>query len=341
MTDSTYDVDAGPGRVCPVDYRYAPSTLDRPADLNAETLYVIGGLYGNPFALDAVLSLRDTEQGSPLLVFNGDFNWFNVGASEFARINESVLAHAATRGNVETELARSNAQAGCGCAYPEWVEDDVVEHSNAIMLRLRLAADAHPSLTGRLAGLPMYAVADVGGVRIAVVHGDAESLAGWGFSQEALRDSARLAAVAGHFAEARVRVFACTHTCLPVCQTLQLPCGPCVVINNGAAGMPNFRDTRFGLVTRISVRPPDEGMSLFGAVVDGVHVDALAVRYDHDAWCAAFVALWPPGSPGYVSYYDRLVNGPDFTLAQAVRGDDVTRQPALARGVRRTPGRTL
>jgi len=137
------------------------------------------------------------------------------------------------------------------------------------MERLRLAADDCASLTRRLAALPMYAVAVVCGLRIAVVHGDAEPLAGWRFSQKALSEPARVAALAGYFADARVRILACTHTCLLVCRTLQLPCGSCVVINNGAAGMPNFHATRFGVVTRILVRPPAQGAPLFGTVVDG------------------------------------------------------------------------
>ena len=33
-----------PGRNCPLHYRYAPESLNRPADFIADTLYVIGGL---------------------------------------------------------------------------------------------------------------------------------------------------------------------------------------------------------------------------------------------------------------------------------------------------------
>ena len=35
------------GRVCPVDYTYSPAVFARAPDLTAETLYVVGGLYGN------------------------------------------------------------------------------------------------------------------------------------------------------------------------------------------------------------------------------------------------------------------------------------------------------
>ena len=69
----------------------------------------------------------------PTLVFNGDFNWFDVDPDGFARLNARVLAHAALRGNVETELATDDERAGCGCAYPQWVGDAEVARSNEIV----------------------------------------------------------------------------------------------------------------------------------------------------------------------------------------------------------------
>ena len=40
-----------PGRLCPIDYRYAPESLNRQPDLTADVVYVVGGLYGNLPAL--------------------------------------------------------------------------------------------------------------------------------------------------------------------------------------------------------------------------------------------------------------------------------------------------
>ena len=116
-----------PGRSCPLHYRYAPTVFDRDADIRAETVYVIGGLYGNVPALEAVLELAAAEKVMPTLVFNGDFNWFNVDAGSFNAINREVLKHVALRGNVETELAADADDAGCGCAYPEYVDDADVD----------------------------------------------------------------------------------------------------------------------------------------------------------------------------------------------------------------------
>lgn len=319
-----------PGRHCPLHYRYSPRDLAGQAPLQAETLYVVGGLYGNAAALEAVLAMRDAEARPVTLLFNGDFNWFNVDPPGFQAINETVLGHTATRGNVETELAAPTEGAGCGCGYPDWVEDAVVNRSNAISTRLGRTAGAFPGLTRRLGALPMHLRARVGDLSIGIVHGDAQSLAGWGFAEESLRGPERRAEIGREFEHADVRLFASTHTCLPVCQTFELPAGRCAVINNGATGMPNFRGTRYGLLTRISVHPARRSEPLYGTRIGAVHVDALPVSYDHAAWMDAFQSSWPPGSPGHAGYYPRIADGPDYSVEQAIRGASHAYPPGAA-----------
>jgi hypothetical protein len=311
---------ARPGRHCPRHYRYSPAVFSRAADLRSRSLYIAGGLYGNPFALEAVLSLAQREGAS--IAFNGDFNWFDAEPAEFARINETVLGHPALRGNVETEIAGEEAGAGCGCGYPEWVGDAEVGRSNEILARLRATARECPDLRTRLGALPMYLVAEVEGMRVGIVHGDAESLAGWSFSQEALRDRPERAAAL--LAATGMSIMACTHTCLPVMQDFNTPRGHALVVNNGAAGMPNFRGTRFGLATRIAAEPSSD--ALFGTRIGSVVVEAVPVAYDHDAWLARFDRLWPEGSPASLSYRARIVSGPGYDLDQAPR----LRAPPLA-----------
>jgi hypothetical protein len=161
-----------PGRSCPRTYRYQPEALAQPAQLEADTLYVVGGLYGNPAALRAVLERAGREPGGPAtVVFNGDFHWLDVDPEDFQAISEAVLAHHAVKGNVEAELA-SNEDAGCGCAYPDYIDDVVVERSNQIMTRLRATAGRFPDLVARLGELPRYLTASVGGQRIGILHGD-------------------------------------------------------------------------------------------------------------------------------------------------------------------------
>src|SRR5262245_24447142 len=96
--------DMRPGRSCPISYRYDPASLAREPALAVETVYVVGGLYGNLQALDWIGERAARENGAVSLVFNGDFHWFDVDRSAFDAINRSVLRHNALRGNVETEI---------------------------------------------------------------------------------------------------------------------------------------------------------------------------------------------------------------------------------------------
>ncbi len=306
-----------PGRSCPLDYRYPPSVFAREPDLQADTLYVVGGLYGNRPALETVLNMLSEERGSTALMFNGDFNWFDFDDETFEAINTAVLSHWALRGNVETELASDNASAGCGCGYPDSVPEADVSRSNQILEQLRDTARRFPALRARLGGLPMHAVARVGDLRIGIVHGDAESLAGWQFDVSALDDIGQRGHLGDIFTLARVDGFASSHTCLPALREFSAEDGKHWVINNGAAGMPNFRNAQFGLLSRISVHPAASGSSLYGLREKGVFVDALPIRYDHARWVYEFLANWAPGSPGYASYYERIVNGPTYQAERA------------------------
>jgi hypothetical protein len=305
-----------PGRTCPVDYRYEPQALDREPEFSADTAYAVGGLYGNPCALDAVLNLAASETGSVRVVFNGDFHWFDVDPVIFESVSHRVLEHLALRGNVETELSRELKSAGCGCAYPDWVPDAVVRRSNVIVERLRETARAFPALREQLGRLAMFCVGQVGAVRIGFVHGDARSLAGWDFAVESLDSIEAVARLPAIFEAANVDVFASSHTCLPVLRTYDTPRGLAAVANNGSAGMPNFKGTRYGLVTRISTRR-FPGKALYGVKVGGVHLEAIPVEYDYPRWQKTFLASWPAESAAFESYFDRILRGPDFAIAHA------------------------
>lgn len=304
-----------PGRACPLHYRYSPSVFATPAEAACDVLYVVGGVYGNEFALQRVLELFDAERGDKRLVFNGDFNWFDIDAASFQRLNEAVLAFDATRGNVETELMADSGEMGCGCAYPDWVGDEVVHYSNTIMAVLQQTARAQPALAQRLARLPMWRRIDVAGRRVAIVHGDAVSLSGWGFAQESLSQPAHRAQVEDWLRQARVDIFASSHTCLPVFERLASG----IVLNNGAAGMPNFAGTQYGLFTRIATTPAPAAVRCFGFEHGGLFLDALELEFDASAWQQTFVAQWPPGSAGHRSYWRRIVEGPSYRVRDALR----------------------
>jgi len=81
---------------CPIDYRYSLSELACAPEKVVRVLYVVGGLYGNPEALLALTNILRQEPDAEV-VFNGDFNWFNIDYGSYIDINEFVLAHTAIR----------------------------------------------------------------------------------------------------------------------------------------------------------------------------------------------------------------------------------------------------
>ena len=318
-------VAAAPGRRCPPEYGYSPQIFARPAELRARVLYVVGGFYGNLPALREVERMAALEGSSVALLFNGDFHWFDADADSFTAIDTAVRSHLALRGNVETEATAEDDANGCGCAYPESVSDADVDRSNRIMRRLRTAlrwAERRlPGLAASMAALPMHLVAEVGDARIAVVHGDAWSLAGWRFACDALHSINNQPLIQRAFEQAAVDVFACTHTCLPALKLFDTPAGDRVIVNNGAAGMPNFRGRRSGLITRIATQPVTWDLAdrrAYGVDAAGVFIDALEVRFDTKAWDAEFRRLWPEGSTAAMSYGRRIVDGPDYSIDDAL-----------------------
>ena len=148
----------------------ARDLADASQDTDCDVLYVVGGLYGNVAALDALEEGIERERRHGLAVevcFNGDFNFFNASTDAWARINQGVraLGHA-TAGNVEREAL--NGDGGCGCAYPDYVDSAFADRASAIVERLRTVA-SDPD--GWLAGLPLAKTYVIGGVRVCCVHG--------------------------------------------------------------------------------------------------------------------------------------------------------------------------
>ena len=145
------------GRACPVDYRIAPDAFAGETQRSCDVLYVVGGLYGNPFAFEAVKALVAAEDGPVLTVLNGDMHWFDKTAENFAALEDAVAAagesYVPLVGNVEAELRRQqDVGVGCGCAYPDCTDDESVSRSNRIHRMLSAAVEQEPGLKERLAG---------------------------------------------------------------------------------------------------------------------------------------------------------------------------------------------
>jgi hypothetical protein len=186
------------------------------------------------------------------------------------------------------------------------------------MRQLRAAAKAFPDLTHTLTNLSMHAVAQVGNMRLGIVHGDAESLAGWRFAHDSLHEFVNVNWLHQVCRIANLDGFASSHTCLPTFRQFQDGQKTHIVINNGAAGMPNFSHTQYGLLSRISIHPAKEGLSQYGSQVGDVYVDAIPVHYDARAFEKIFLDNWPEGSPAHHSYFRRIVDGPAYAAPHAL-----------------------
>ena len=223
---------------CPIAYHYRPEDLAGPPAFTCTTLYVAGGLYGNPYALDAIQARASAEPSPPEIVFNGDFHYLDTDPAVFRAIDDRVRACHATLGNIEYALTTADDTLGCGCDYPGYVPDAIVADSNAVVAQLR-AATAAPEDYPWLAGLPRYLTVAVGEHRVGIVHGDPENLAGWRLALETvepqqphIRDRTGFAGtpttarqVLDWFRRADIETLCCTHTGLPYAQDFQHPAG--------------------------------------------------------------------------------------------------------------------
>jgi hypothetical protein len=323
-----------PGRSCPISYHYPPEALVEPAAFRCRTLYVVGGLYGNDVALRAILDRAGDERPAPVIVFNGDFHYFDVDDRAFATVDRLVGAHHAIQGNVEAQLLEADPELGCGCDYPAYINDAVVERSNTIVGRLQTTAGRFPTATEWLASLPRHLTVEVADQRIGIVHGDPESLAGWRLALEAMepgdsvvrREIGWIGEPTSHdqvvdwMRRANLRVIASTHTGLAYAQDFLI--GGCrhLVVNNGSAGLANFHQRTHGVITRISDQPRQPADALYGTSLGPIRCDALPVSFDLDQWLASFVAQWPPGSAAHDGYFHRITSGTTLQPYQAARG---------------------
>ncbi|ELI6430246.1 hypothetical protein [Vibrio harveyi] len=306
------------GRSCPNSYRINLNDIISSESTHMDTIYVIGGLYGNFEALKDIVKKKNIEEdrtGKKVsLIFNGDFNWFNSDSESFEFINNIVLNNLAIQGNVEAELSNPSENAGCGCAYPDYVTDDVVVNSNLIMDKMKECSKDFPEINMKLGLLSKFKKIKIGKLNILILHGDVESIAGWKLSIDSMPDIGRQSEILSNWFESTgVDVFSCSHTCTPFIQNFNKN----IVINNGTAGMPNFKNSQFGVITRIS-RCKSFITPLYGTSVDDVFIDAIPVEWGAE-WNSWFEKQWPKGSPAWNAYIERIKNGTEFELEKAIR----------------------
>ena len=161
---------------CPLHYRLGARALRRAPRIRCDTLYAVGGLYGNSFALSSLLERANRETRRTQVVFNGDFNFLNCTPAWWRQINSEVrhgavhgVPHVATLGNVEAEAAAEHFN-GCGCGYPSYTSPGVADRSDQIVLELHACAHAAGAadFLPWLRGLPLGIVAEVGDRQVPV-----------------------------------------------------------------------------------------------------------------------------------------------------------------------------
>ena len=207
---------------CSPEYvTHVPDLANTTQDVPCDVLYVVGGLYGNVAALEALEAGVRCEAEAGLRVedcCNGDFNFFNATTETWARVNDGVRRLGrATAGNVERETLNSEST-GCGCAYPEYVDAQFADRAAIIVDELR-HVNSDPDIATWLAALPLYRTYVVRGTRVVCVHGDPACANGWALAAEHLPGGSRPeyatddALVEGWFETANADVFASAKGC--------------------------------------------------------------------------------------------------------------------------------
>ena len=305
------------GRICPLDYSIDSESFKNFRAIENSTVYIVGGLYGNFEALKEIIYMAKEEynkyNSEVFIIFNGDMHWFDIEKEYFKNIEDMSEGCEKLLGNVERELFRKNdIGIGCGCAYPEYVDDDIVERSNIIHKKLKNIVNKFPKYKNMLSKRKMNIVIQISNQKIAITHGDEQKLGGWECSRENLSRIDRQEELNKWFKENNIDILATTHTCSPA--ALKIENG--IVINNGASGMPNFKNRIYGLITRISIYKSHK--AIYGDKIKNLYAEALAVKYDKDKFLKWFDNLWTIGSEASLSYRDRIVNGPDDFIDTAL-----------------------
>lgn len=298
-----------PGRTLPPDYQIKEAAFQANKKLPKDTtFYIVGGLYGNPWALKALKHLLKEEEGPIHCCFNGDYHWFDFRSADFMKIEQFVQHYDRLLGNVEAECCRQEATYGCGCSYPATVPAATVARSNAIHQKLKRTARQFPQVIStyqHLKKIQRYTLGDLG---VLVSHGDEQALAGWQCSEQNIRQPKRQRQLENFAAQKQIKVFACTHTCSPVIYAGK----NVLLVNNGASGMPSLRESMAGLVTRLSPKP--HPAALYQKEVQGYWVELVPVAYDVQAMLAWFDRVWPLPSAAALSYRKRLSQGVEQSL---------------------------
>ncbi|QCD44057.1 calcineurin phosphoesterase [Campylobacter mucosalis] len=262
------------------------------AQLECDELWIAGGAYGNIFAIK---KLNEMANGAKV-VYNGDLHWFDANLNAFNEVEALANSAIKLNGNVEMELKRAE-NFGCGCNYPEYEDEIVAKNAELIHARLKGIGADFCVFDDRATTL----FASVGGLRVAITHGDERSLNGWGFDHQNFKNISRQDEIKRWFEVSKFDILATSHTC----KALVFGFGDKALINNGSLGMPNFSEFIAGLATRISTKPHEK--ALYRKRVKGMFVELVMIRYDRSGFLKYFENIWSDESPASISYKARIL----------------------------------
>ena len=90
------------GRNCSLEYILKKDWTKKIKKLEEEVVYIVGGLYGNSYALEIINKMAQNENAK--VVFNGDMHWFDIEKEDFLKVEELSKDSIKLLGNVEFEL---------------------------------------------------------------------------------------------------------------------------------------------------------------------------------------------------------------------------------------------
>ena len=297
------------GRNCSLEYILQKDWTKKSKKLEEEVIYIVGGLYGNRYALEIINKMAHDENAK--VVFNGDMHWFDIEKEDFLKIEELSKDSIKLLGNVEFELLNNTSSLGCGCNYPEDVSDGVVERSNIIHNMMKENIKGNQILND-IKERSKTLVLDFFGKKIAITHGDEKSMSGWKCSNENLKLESRKKELDNWFKENDIDILATTHTCLPVVYDN----GRNIVINNGAAGMANIQGQTFGLFTRIARSKHEK--AIISQEIGELFVELVKVDFDIEKFKLWFEKIWSDDSPASISYKNRIINGTSLAIEDII-----------------------
>ena len=107
----------------------------------------------------------------------------------------------------------------------------------------------------------------------------------------------------------KVDILVKTHTWLPVLYSNDKH----IVVNNGAAGMANVKDSTYGLITRIAKTPSED--AIVSEKIDNIYVELVKIDFSIEKFLEWFESVWDDNSPASISYKKRIIHGTSLEIS--------------------------